>query len=97
LPRGIYRDAVRSSQRPCVKTSGLRGVSRLLLATILWKLIKAPRRWLPDQALVMDAASFELLDNHVAAARFKRVGGGHRLFLTLYPYYIPPYVVSSWI
>jgi hypothetical protein len=96
LPRGIYRNAVRSSQRPCVKTSGLRGVSRLL-ATIPWELIKAPRWWLPDQALVMDAASFELLNNHVAAAGFKRVGGGHSLFLTLYPYHIPPYVVSSWI
>src|SRR3990172_3462405 len=39
--RGIYRDAVRSSDSHFVKTSGLRWVSLMLLATIPW----AQRVW----------------------------------------------------
>ncbi|MCS6849241.1 MAG: transposase [Anaerolineae bacterium] len=39
--KGIYRDPVRSSHRHCVKTSGLRWLSLMLLVPIPW----AQRVW----------------------------------------------------
>ena len=39
--RGIYRDPVRSSERHCVKASGLRWISLMLLVRISW----AQRVW----------------------------------------------------